>query len=89
MDGVFFKHLTHENALLVDRKFTEDEMREAVFGLSNDRALGPDGFFIDIFQQFWNLIKGDLFNFSRNFMKMSDGEISATFIALIPKKEGQ
>lgn len=61
-----------------------------MFGFRGDRAPNPDGFPIVFFQQFWDLIKGELFQFFKEFHANGKtiGEIGASFIVLIPEKEG-
>ena len=75
---------------LLENLFTKDEIRQAVFGLDGDRSLGPDGFPIDFFQHFWDLLEDDLFVFFNEFHDngVIVGELGASFIELIPKEDG-
>lgn len=70
--------------------FTQEEVEKAVFNMGKDKAPGLDGFPPCFFQEFWEIIKEDLmltlneFWSKRTILK----EWQATFLALIPKKEG-
>ena len=60
----------------------------AVFQLNKEKALGPDGFTIAVYQDCWNVIKENLM---RVFLEFHTNEIinqstNATFIAMVPKK---
>jgi hypothetical protein len=48
-----------ENEILT-REFTESEVREAVFQMEHNKAPGPDGFPVEFYQVFWEVIKDDL-----------------------------
>ena len=48
-----------ENAFLV-APFTEKEIRDAIFDMDHNKAPGADGFPAKFYQQFWDVIKGDL-----------------------------
>ena len=58
--------------------------------MAEDKALGPDGFSMAVFQSCWDILKQDVmtvfhdFHATRNFEK----SINASFLALIPKKPG-
>jgi len=67
--------------------FTEKEIREAIFSMEHNKALGPDGFPIEFYQHFCEVIKGDLINM---FHDMHSGDLplfSLNFgvISLLPK----
>ena len=50
-----------QNAIL-DADFTEQEIKHAIFGSYAEGAPGPDGLPFPFYQNFWDLIKQDLFN---------------------------
>lgn len=82
------------NKLLVDlsfleRLFTVEEIKSAVFDLGEDKALGPDGFPIQFFKQFWETIKSDLLLLCDDFfwLRANLGKINLASITLIPKVE--
>jgi hypothetical protein len=45
---------------MLDADFTEQEVKDAVFGSYAEGAPGPDGFPFLFSQYFWNLVKHDL-----------------------------
>jgi hypothetical protein len=55
-----------ESEMLV-AKFSEKEVREAIFQLKHNKAPGPDGFPVEFYQVFWSLIKDDLMAMFRDF----------------------
>jgi len=70
--------------------FTEAEIKEAIFSLGADKALGPDSFSLFFFQIFWNTIKTDLlalFYYLHN-STMQIKRLSYALITLIPKVKG-
>jgi hypothetical protein len=48
-----------ENAILT-APFTMDEVRNVVFQMEHNKASGPDGFSVEFYQAFWEVIKNDL-----------------------------
>ena len=49
----------------MERPFEVDEVRAAVFECSKERAHGPSGFTMSLFQECWKVVKDD-------FMKVFD-----------------
>lgn len=76
-----------ENELL-EAPFTEEEIKEAVFGSYAEWALGPDGFSFLFYQHFWDVIKVDLMNLVREFEKgdLNLDRLNYAVIMLIPKE---
>jgi hypothetical protein len=46
--------------ILLTSTFTEDEVKEAIFQKEHNKALGPDGFSVEFYQVFWEILKEDL-----------------------------
>ena len=65
------------------------ELEKVVFNMKKGKAPGPDGFPIEFFQEFWEIIKFDLLEVvqesHRNKQMLKS--LNSTFLALIPKKE--
>ncbi|XP_071715058.1 uncharacterized protein [Rutidosis leptorrhynchoides] len=80
--------ISSEEAIELERIFSESEIWEAVNDCGSSKALGPDGFNLGFYKKFWNIIKGDLIEAINMFWEK--GEISkgcnASFITLVPKK---
>lgn len=71
----------------LDRPFTADEVRVALFQMASSKAPGVDGFTAGFFQWHWNLLKDDIVSAVLDFL--NGGELPAgmndTLITLIPK----
>ncbi|RVW79116.1 Transposon TX1 uncharacterized 149 kDa protein [Vitis vinifera] len=76
------------NALQVGFPFTEEEIYKAIFQLDRDKASGPDGFTIAVFQDCWDVIKEDLVRVFAEFHSSGiiNQSTNASFIVLLPKK---
>jgi hypothetical protein len=75
-----------ENELLT-AKFTEGEVREAIFQMKHNKAPGPDGFPAEFYQVFWSLIKDDLMAMFHDFHQGKLPLFSLNFgiLTLVPK----
>jgi hypothetical protein len=69
--------------------FLEEEIKEAIFQMKHNTAPGPDGFPVEFYQVFWNVIKEDLMALFREFHKGSLALNSLNFgtIILLPKSK--
>jgi hypothetical protein len=78
-----------ENEYLV-APFLETEVKEVVFQMEHNKALGTDGFPIEFFQTFWEVTKEDLMALFREFHNGTLPIYSLNFgtIILIPKSKG-
>jgi hypothetical protein len=75
-----------ENEFLI-APFTELEIRNAVFDMEHNKAPGPDGFPAEFYQNFWEIIKGDLMQM---FLDLHAGvlplfSLNFDVITLLPK----
>ena len=87
IEGLDWVPISRESAVWMDMHFSEEEVRLAIFQLNKEKA-SLDGFTIAVYQECWDVIKEDLM---RVFLKFHTNGIinqstSATFIALVPKK---
>jgi hypothetical protein len=75
-----------ENHILVE-KFSEDEVRKVIFQMAHNKASGSDGFPVEFYQMFWDLIKVDLMALFREFHMGNLPLYSLNFgtIILLPK----
>ncbi|GJU27390.1 putative RNA-directed DNA polymerase, eukaryota, reverse transcriptase zinc-binding domain protein [Tanacetum coccineum] len=71
----------------LERSFSRDEIKRAVWDCGGDRAPGPDGFTFKFFTTFWDLLEKDVICFVQSFF--STGSFpkgcNLSFIALISK----
>ena len=72
------------------REISLEELEGTVFNMKKGKAPGPDGFPIEFFQEFWEIIKFDLLAVVHESQqnKQMLRALNATFLALIPKMEG-
>ena len=75
-----------ENTIL-SSQFSEKEVRDAIFQMTNNKAPGPDGFPAEFYQEFWGLIKRDLLAMLEEFHKGELPICNLNFgtITLLPK----
>jgi hypothetical protein len=67
--------------------FTETEVKEALFQMEHNKAPRPDGFPVEFYQVFWEVIKADLMALFHDFHKGELPLFSLNFgiITLLPK----
>lgn len=72
------------------RDISLEELEGVVFNMKRGKEPGPDGFPIEFFQEFWDIIKFDLLAVVHESQhnKQMLRALNATFLALIPKEEG-
>ncbi|GJZ72422.1 RNA-directed DNA polymerase, eukaryota, reverse transcriptase zinc-binding domain protein [Tanacetum coccineum] len=66
---------------------TNKEIKNAMFDIDNNKALGPDGFSAYFFKKAWDIIGKDVCDAFKEFFCNGKllGEVNATIIALVPK----
>ena len=69
VEGLDWVPISGESTVWLDKPFSEEEVRLAVFQLNKEKAFGPDGFTIAIYQECWDVIKEDLM---RVFLERSE-----------------
>ena len=89
VEGLDWSPISEESASRMDSPFTEEEISTAIFQLDRDKAPGPDGFTIAVFQDCWDVIKEDLVRVFAEFHRSGiiNQSINASFIVLLPKKK--
>ncbi|KAJ0454927.1 putative RNA-directed DNA polymerase [Helianthus annuus] len=79
--------ISNGESLMLDARFSKEEIKTAVFECGDDKAPGPDGINFRFIKRFWNLFEDDLVSIMADFH--SYGVINtgcgSSFIALIPK----
>nr|GFB91334.1 putative RNA-directed DNA polymerase, eukaryota, reverse transcriptase zinc-binding domain protein [Tanacetum cinerariifolium] len=66
---------------------SDQEVKEAMFSMGNDKSSGPDGFTAAFFKGAWDIVANDVTNVVREFFINGKllKELSHTIIALVPK----
>ncbi|KAJ9709801.1 hypothetical protein PVL29_001319 [Vitis rotundifolia] len=88
VEGLDWSPISEESAGRLDSPFTEEEISKVIFQLDRDKAPGPDGFTIAVFQDCWDVIKEDLVRVFAEFHRSGifNRSTNASFIVLLPKK---
>ncbi|XP_039126955.1 uncharacterized protein LOC120263117 [Dioscorea cayenensis subsp. rotundata] len=82
-----FAHKSSVDLTDLERPFSLEEIKKAVFDLGGDKAPGPDGFPLHFFKHFWDIINPDLLLLCNDFFfhRANLERINWASIALIPK----
>nr|CAN66499.1 hypothetical protein VITISV_010636 [Vitis vinifera] len=88
VEGLDWSPISEKSALRLDSPFIEEEISKAIFQLDRDKAPGPDGFTIAVFQDCWDVIKEELVRVFAEFHRSGiiNQSTNASFIVLLPKK---
>jgi hypothetical protein len=73
----------------MDLPFSEKEVKDVIDQMEKNKAAGPDGFPIEFYQVFWEIIKSDLMQIFDDFYhhRIDFRKINYGVITLIPKGE--
>ncbi|GKB36502.1 putative RNA-directed DNA polymerase, eukaryota, reverse transcriptase zinc-binding domain protein [Tanacetum coccineum] len=79
--------LANHKAEFMVREVSDSEIKDMLFSMGDDKALGPDGFTVAFFKKSWDIMGSEITNAVRGFF--SNGkllkELNHTIISLIPK----
>jgi hypothetical protein len=82
--------VTEEEVLLLEKPCSKEEVLEVLKGFTKDKSPGPDGWTVEFFLHFFDLVAKDLLEVVEE--SCLSGEVNrslnSTFIALIPKVNG-
>nr|GEV71964.1 reverse transcriptase zinc-binding domain-containing protein [Tanacetum cinerariifolium] len=85
--NLFNVRLNDQESQNMVREISNQEVKDAVFSIGNDKSPGPNGFTAAFFKEAWNIIANDVYlavsEFFRNGTILK--EISHTIISLLPK----
>ncbi|KAJ9562228.1 hypothetical protein OSB04_007388 [Centaurea solstitialis] len=87
MAGMFQTTLSLQEALHIIRPISDEDIRQALFSIGNDKAPGSDGFTSKFFKCAWDVVGKDVVTAVHNFFYVGRilKEINHTLICLIPK----
>nr|GFA94229.1 RNA-directed DNA polymerase, eukaryota, reverse transcriptase zinc-binding domain protein [Tanacetum cinerariifolium] len=90
LDMEFPNKLSRDQASDIERSFSKEEIKQAVWDCGLDKSPGPDGFTFGFYRRFWSLIECDVVeavnHFYNNGFCHKGG--NSSFIALISKTQG-
>jgi hypothetical protein len=80
--------LSNEENDILTADFTVEEVYEAIMNMEKNKAPEPDGFLLEFYQTFWEVLKDDLMGM---FVKFQQGDpplykLNYGMIILLPKK---
>nr|GEZ26176.1 hypothetical protein [Tanacetum cinerariifolium] len=86
-DSLFTKKLNEEEAIWMIREVTDNEIKDAMFNIGDNKAPGPDGFTSSFFKKAWGTVGNDVCKDIREFFSNGKllGEVNSTVISLVPK----
>ncbi|GJY62450.1 putative RNA-directed DNA polymerase [Tanacetum coccineum] len=86
-NDIFCNRLSMEGANSMIREVSDKEIKDTMFSMGDNKALGPDGFSAAFFKEAWDIIGVDVCKAIKEFF--TNGillkELNHTIIALIPK----
>lgn len=84
------KLVTQDHNSLLMRPIEWEEVEEAVMQMEKGTAPGPNGFTVDFYQFFWDLVKEEVWEIVEESRKSKRNlkAFNATFLTLIPKEQG-
>ena len=80
--------LNDEERVILASPFSEEDVFEAISQMERNKAPGPDGFPVEFYQKFWEVIKFDMMEL---FRQLQNGQLplyrlNFGIITLLPKK---
>ncbi|GJV95117.1 putative RNA-directed DNA polymerase, eukaryota, reverse transcriptase zinc-binding domain protein [Tanacetum coccineum] len=87
LDTDFLNPISQSQRDFLERPFSREDIKQAVWECGGDRAPGPDGFTFKFYTFFWDLIQDDVVRFVHEFFcsNIFPKGCNSSFIALIPK----
>ncbi|PNX97198.1 cysteine-rich receptor-like protein kinase, partial [Trifolium pratense] len=89
LSGIEFNKLNDDDNAILLKPFGEEEVREVIWNCDGNKSPGPDGFNLNFFKDCWSMVKSDILDFLNEFHHSAilPKAITASFLALIPKKD--
>ncbi|GJU37563.1 RNA-directed DNA polymerase, eukaryota, reverse transcriptase zinc-binding domain protein [Tanacetum coccineum] len=88
-DSLFTKRLDADKAMELIKDVTNEEIKEAIFSIEDNKASGPDGYSSKFFKAAWMVIGNDVCAAIKEFFTSRKllGEFNTTLISLVPKSK--
>ncbi|GJS73131.1 RNA-directed DNA polymerase, eukaryota, reverse transcriptase zinc-binding domain protein [Tanacetum coccineum] len=86
-NGLFKKQILLDEAELMIREVTNDEIKKTLFDIDDNKAPRPDGFTSKFFKKSWDIVKREICAAIKEFFNNGKllGKVNATLICLVPK----
>ncbi|GJR75133.1 RNA-directed DNA polymerase, eukaryota, reverse transcriptase zinc-binding domain protein [Tanacetum coccineum] len=84
---LFSNSLNPDEANVMIKEVSDKEIKDALFGIGDNKAPGPDGYSSVFFKKAWGIIGKDVCDAVKEFFSSGQmlGELNATLITLVPK----
>jgi hypothetical protein len=85
----FLKVFIDDMNLALEVEVTESKLQSTLLSMKKDKSLGPNGFTIEFYIGFYELLKDDLLKVVQESKRSGKllGAMNSTFLALTPKEE--
>nr|XP_043639249.1 uncharacterized protein LOC122610319 [Erigeron canadensis] len=85
--GLFTKRLTQDQKLHMVREVFDEEVKNAIFSMGDDKAPGPDGYSVGFFKGAWSIVGNDVVRAVKIFFVSGKllKEVNHKIISLLPK----
>ena len=89
MEELITPVILEEEANSMISEVSKEEIQETMFGMSKDKAPGPDGYGAFFFKKAWDIVGHDVVKAIQNFFKSGKmlREVNCAIFALVPKNE--
>nr|GFB18576.1 RNA-directed DNA polymerase, eukaryota, reverse transcriptase zinc-binding domain protein [Tanacetum cinerariifolium] len=79
--------LSEEDVMSMVQEVTDEEIKQAMFKIDDNKAPGPDGLSAHFFKKAWNTVGKEVCDAIKDFFVNGEilRQINSTFIALVPK----
>ena len=90
LEGLCVSRIDEREAARLEVPFTEEEVRNALDDLNDEKAPGPNGYIAAFWHSNWEIVKGDILNIFTDFHSIGKfvKSLNSTFIVMVPKKVG-
>jgi hypothetical protein len=90
MVGLFPRMVNEEEVMLLEKPVSKEEVLEVLKGFAKDKSPGPDGWTVEFYLHFYDLVAKDLLDVveESHLTGEVNRALNSTFIALIPKVNG-
>ncbi|GJY83206.1 RNA-directed DNA polymerase, eukaryota, reverse transcriptase zinc-binding domain protein [Tanacetum coccineum] len=84
---LFMRRLDIDTSVDLIKPITDEEIKEALFSIDDNKVSGPDGYTSKFFKAAWSVVDQDVYCAVKEFFVTGKilGELNATLISLIPK----
>nr|GEW18662.1 RNA-directed DNA polymerase, eukaryota, reverse transcriptase zinc-binding domain protein [Tanacetum cinerariifolium] len=84
---LFITKLSPYESIQMVKPITDNEIKKAMFNITDNKAPGPDGFLAKFFKAAWHIVGSDVCSAVKEIFSSGKllGELNGTIISLIPK----